>query len=407
MARELRKMKKSKIVVLISIVFGIVTYFVNDLMVEKIAKEIVLSSEQIVSNLGDGFFDVQIIDSDVSGGKVSQNFAIYLMDGSERIPEPVYVNHDAMVSFLGVKVEGRITLPKDKGLAAEFIKNISSFNEEVNYTFSSYDKETVLISKLNVGVINVDKNTQVELGEIRFSLVGTSHVNNSTFILQSLDFKDGEEHFHLGEVTLNTILNPSLRSYELRLDEGRIAARNGGVNVSDVKLKNEMILGEQTSLSYDWSIGLFDLNSPKIILPSSKFGMSGSLDGINEEGLKELSLMMDESKYDDALIKYMLGSGVKFYDLNLYLNDSKMFGYVALNKSEKKALDNHQLKKEVKHSIESEFDVVLTHEMIYKLNVKPKVLEKFWIKSDDGSYNTKIKVLLGNIWVNGIKISEN
>ncbi|HCE2428471.1 TPA: hypothetical protein NKQ37_004492 [Vibrio parahaemolyticus] len=400
-------MKKTIVAFVVVAACGTGGYFVNNLMIENVAQELIRSTERLAHDISDSYIDVQVIESKLIGDKVAQKFAIYLKNGAERHSQPVYLDHDATVALFGTKVEGQLGLPKDKGLSAEFIREVTSFNENIQYTLNPHNKSIDLQSSLNVGVINDGSRSQLKLGEINFNLVGSLEDNSSQFTISSIDFSERKESVHVGKVSLDTVVKPTLQSSIFTIDEGQLVVRKGGMNISDIQLKTEAVVSDKTSLHYNWTVGTFDLDSPDITLLSSKFGMQGSVEGLNTTTLMDLGTALEsnnESRIED-LFKEILGDGIAFSNINLYLNDSSLGGHITLNKANYKTVESYEFDDLLQRSINSELDIVVTSELMDKFKVPSHARQKLWVKDENANYTTKFKTALGKVTINDIKVN--
>lgn len=400
-------MKKTIVALAVVATCGVGGYFINDFMVDKVAQEVVNNVERFAHDASDSYVDIQVVESEIDGHNVAQKFAVYFIDGTKRHSQPIYVSHSAKIALFGSKVEGRLTLPKDKGLSAKFIQEVTSFNENIHYTFTPYNKAIDLKSSLNVGVISDGSRRQLKFGEVNFDLAGTLEDNKSKFTVDGIEFTERKESINLGTVAVETIVSPTLQSSTISLDKGQLIARQGGVNVSDIQLKTEAVIEEDTSLNYDWSVGSFDLDSPDITLLSSKFGMQGTLAGISTATLIELGSALESNKTNNAekLFKDILGNGLEFSSINLYLNDSSVTGHIELNKADYSTLRSYEVQRLLERSVSSELDIVLTPQMIEKLKVPSRSLEKLWTVDENQNYTTKFKLALGKATINGVNMN--
>lgn len=400
-------MNKTILTTTILAVLGGGAYFANSIIVDKVALEIASNAENIAHAYSDNNADIQVLKSDIKGSQVNQTFAIYFIDNGTRIDKPLYVNHSATISPFGYEVDGKLSLPKDKGLSEDIIKNVASFNEKINYKLKPSDESINLHSSLKLGVINVGYKSQLDIGEIVFSLNGTSENNSSKITLDSLNFTDRHENLRLGKVTIDTNVTPSLYSTNIDIANGGMLVKGGGLNIGHVQLKTEANIREKTTINFNWLANSIDLDSPDVTLLSTKLGVQGNIDGFKTKSL--VSLFETIEKQDDnkteSLMKDILGDGLELQNIKIFMNDSSVTGNISLNKSNYTMLRPYEIQRQIEREINSDLNVTLTPNMASTLNIDKGILNQLFSINKEQNYTSEIKTALGKITVNGRTIN--
>lgn len=400
-------MKKTVIAVgvIASIAGG--AFFANSAMIAEVANKVTITFEKQFYTLNSQFVDVQLIDTNIEGNTVNQRFAVYFKEGSKRHPEPLYVNHKALISPFGYNVDGNITLPKDKGLTAEFIKEITSFNERISYNLDTYRQSIDLNSNFVLGDINPDRNSRIKLGKVNFDLKGTLDDYQTTTVIDGLTISERKDNLRLGKVSLSTVNSPTYHETELNLYEGGFLDASDGINFQDVKFKTTVNVQENTGIGLNWEIGSLDLNSPKVSFLATRVGLSGQLEGLETDTLLALGEAVTNNNEAEleSLTKLLLGNGMTLSELNLFLNDSKMSGNVVLNKGNYENLQDSEIGNLLGRSISSDLDITITPKLAQVLQISAPFLDQYWNKNEVDNYYTKFQLALGKATMNGIPVN--
>lgn len=400
-------MKKTVIAVgvIASIAGG--AFFANSAMIAEVANKVTITFEKQFYTLNSQFVDVQLIDTNIEGNTVNQRFAVYFKEGSKRHPEPLYVNHKALISPFGYNVDGNITLPKDKGLTAEFIKEITSFNERISYNLDTYKQSIDLNSNFVLGDINPDRNSRIKLGKVNFDLKGTLDDYQTTTVIDGLTISERKDNLRLGKVSLSTVNSPTYHETELNLYEGGFLDASDGINFQDVKFKTTVNVQENTGIGLNWEIGALDLNSPKVSFLATRVGLSGQLEGLETDTLLALGEAVTNNNEAEleSLTKLLLGNGMTLSELNLFLNDSKMSGNVVLNKGNYENLQDSEIGNLLGRSISSDLDITITPKLAQVLQISAPFLDQYWNKNEVDNYYTKFQLALGKATMNGIPVN--
>ena len=400
-------MKKTVIAVgvIASIVGG--AFFANNAMIAEVANKVTITFEKQFYTLNSQFVDVQLIDSNIEGNRVNQRFAVYFKEGSNRHPEPLYVNHKALISPFGYSVDGYITLPKDKGLTAEFIKEVTSFNERISYNLDSYKQSIDLNSNFVLGDINPNRNSRIKLGKVNFDLKGTLDDYRTTTVIDGLTISERKDNLRLGKVSLSTINSPTYHETELNLYEGGFLDASDGINFQDVKFKTTVNIQDNTGIGLNWEVGSLDLNSPKVSFLATRVGLSGQLEGLETDTLLALGEAVTNNNEAEleSLTKLLLGNGMTLSELNLFLNDSKMSGSVVLNKGNYENLQDSEIENLLGRSISSDLDITITPKLAQVLQISAPFLDQYWNKNEVDNYYTKFQLALGKATMNGIPMN--
>lgn len=400
-------MKKTVIAVgvIASIAGG--AFFANSAMIAEVANKVTITFEKQFYTLNSQFVDVQLIDTNIEGNTVNQRFAVYFKEGSKRHPEPLYVNHKALISPFGYNVDGNITLPKDKGLTAEFIKEITSFNERISYNLDTYKQSIDLNSNFVLGDINPDRNSRIKLGKVNFDLKGTLDDYQTTTVIDGLTISERKDNLRLGKVSLSTVNSPTYHETELNLYEGGFLDASDGINFQDVKFKTTVNVQENTGIGLNWEIGSLDLTSPKVSFLATRVGLSGQLEGLETDTLLALGEAVTNNNEAEleSLTKLLLGNGMTLSELNLFLNDSKMSGNVVLNKGNYENLQDSEIGNLLGRSISSDLDITITPKLAQVLQISAPFLDQYWNKNEVDNYYTKFQLALGKATMNGIPVN--
>lgn len=400
-------MKKTVIAVgvIASIVGG--AFFANNAMIAEVANKVTITFEKQFYTLNSQFVDVQLIDSNIEGNRVNQRFAVYFKEGSNRHPEPLYVNHKALISPFGYSVDGYITLPKDKGLTAEFIKEVTSFNERISYNLDTYKQSIDLNSNFVLGDINPNRNSRIKLGKVNFDLKGTLDDYRTTTVIDGLTISERKDNLRLGKVSLSTINSPTYHETELNLYEGGFLDASDGINFQDVKFKTTVNIQDNTGIGLNWEVGSLDLNSPKVSFLATRVGLSGQLEGLETDTLLALGEAVTNNNEAEleSLTKLLLGNGMTLSELNLFLNDSKMSGSVVLNKGNYENLQDSEIENLLGRSISSNLDITITPKLAQVLQISAPFLDQYWNKNEVDNYYTKFQLALGKATMNGIPMN--
>lgn len=400
-------MKKTVIAVgvIASIVGG--AFFANNAMIAEVANKVTITFEKQFYTLNSQFVDVQLIDSNIEGNRVNQRFAVYFKEGSNRHPEPLYVNHKALISPFGYSVDGYITLPKDKGLTAEFIKEVTSFNERISYNLDTYKQSIDLNSNFVLGDINPNRNSRIKLGKVNFDLKGTLDDYRTTTVIDGLTISERKDNLRLGKVSLSTINSPTYHETELNLYEGGFLDSSDGINFQDVKFKTTVNIQDNTGIGLNWEVGSLNLNSPKVSFLATRVGLSGQLEGLETDTLLALGEAVTNNNEAEleSLTKLLLGNGMTLSELNLFLNDSKMSGSVVLNKGNYENLQDSEIENLLGRSISSDLDITITPKLAQVLQISAPFLDQYWNKNEVDNYYTKFQLALGKATMNGIPMN--
>ncbi|CAM4321786.1 hypothetical protein [Vibrio neonatus] len=398
-------MNKGILAVVIAGVVGSGTYVANKVMVDAAAEQLVNQVEDSVHNVNDNFLDIQIIKTEISGGDVEQEFAVYLTNGQERTPEPIYVTHNAKVAPFGLKVHGQLQLPKDKGLAAEFVKEVTSFNENIKYELSPTSQHFDLKSSLTLGVIS-DRHLSLKLGKLSLNVAGTVDDNAGQIIIDGAMFNENNNIFEIGKTTLDSVSSSTLHTADLTILNARVSDPSTQIAFNDVKLNTKATVGEKTDVYYDWVVGSLNVNTPQLSLPESTVGFKGKLGSFDTQKITAFNDAISNNQHtvaEDLLIR-ILGDGFTFSDVNMFVNDSNVKGQLTFNKANYGSLTGYQFESQVQNAISSEVDITLTPKLVTKLGIPQQMLNHFWTIDEANNYTTKVTLDNNKLMANGIPL---
>ncbi|PMG05355.1 hypothetical protein BCV00_13025 [Vibrio breoganii] len=398
-------MNKGLVVVAVAVALGGGAYYANNMMIDTAASELVKQVESVVEGTSDSVVDIQIVNTEVNKGDVKQELAVYITDGNNRIPTPLYVTHTAKVGTFGMNVDGKLVLPKDKGLAEEFIREVTSFNESFTYSFAPATQSFDVQSSLALGVIS-EHRSSAKIGKMTMNITGTADDHTGQIVLDGATLVDGDSSFKLGKVTFDSVSSLELHKADLLLADATIVDEMGSYSVKDVKLNAQADVGEKTKVSYDWAVGTLDINNPMVDLPQSKMGLKGKIGDFDTQKLIALSDAAANNQVpivEDVLFR-IVGDGISFSDVDLYLNDSSIKGSLEVGAEDYTGLNDHQMGQKLGSAIKSELDVTLSPELVSRIGLPPQALNGYFELTKDNRYTTKLLIDGNSVTANGLPL---
>ncbi|GAD81271.1 hypothetical protein [Vibrio ezurae] len=401
-------MKKSGIAVAVIVLAGGV-YVANNILVEKAANELVSYVEHLAHETSSSAHaDVQVLGSTVNGNQIEQELAIYVIDNGKRIENPIYITHSAQVGLFGFSVDGKLILAKDKGLAAMFISEVTSFNENINYTLRPTTHSIDLSSKLNIGVIQGKHKETTKIGEMAMAVSGTVEDSVMTFTVDGLNIHDYNGNmFNFGKLTIDQVTTAENHTLDITLSNGSILDPSGSLHFKDIKLLTSTGVGDMSAINYDWTIGSVDVNSATLTLDDFKMGLKGRLEGFDSNKLMDYSNLVSSHRLDeaDALFAEILGDGFKFSNIDFYVNDSSIKGGVVLTQRNYQGLPQRQITEAIADAMSVDLDVTLTPQVISRAGIPPKVTNQLMTMDEKNNYHSKIIIANGKVTANGVSLN--
>lgn len=387
-------------------------YGANLYLVNKAAQEVPVLTQKAISSVDKNVAEIKMLDSLIHGKNIHQEFAVYFGGDSRHNGKPLYVIHNAEIGFFGLSVKGGLTLPKDKGIAKTFTEEIP-FNEKVNYTYKLASQKIDLVSTFRIDPFDNNTQGKIESGTIHFSFKGNEKENSGEMSIDSLKLTDkGKNFLDIDNMGISFDHNKKSRSGKFSLDKMRFSVddhyRETNCKIKDMKVKSDWKLGSDSTLVNDWRIGSFSLKTGNLDLPSAKIGFSSKIKGLDIdkiEALGKASTLQDEEKFTQ-LMKKLYEKGLKIKDINLYMDDSNVTGFIGLNPSDYSNLhSSYEFGRKVGENITSELNIKLTKSLIKKLGipsefVKSVLTDVYSFKDEKEKYTAKIKIADGVTKIN-------
>nr|WP_253822534.1 DUF945 family protein [Vibrio europaeus] len=375
-------------------------------MVNQVANELTEQVEHVVKEVNTEYYDIQLIDSSLSGSDLTQRFAVYFIFDGQRQSEALYFTHSAKISPFGIEVKGELSFPKEKGIAAEYIKEIGSFNENVVYQLNPYTQNIDLDARLNLGNINYHK-TSVKVGELSLKLEGTPENSALVFAFDGVDVSENNESFRLGEVRLETgLLAGKLATTSLAIANGLFKSKyDRGFSFNDLSLKSSTNLNDKTTFEADWSLGGMKIFENHLTLSPVRF--AGKFHGFDSEQFRRLYAISGQSNSDAFadVMEEILESGFKASDVSFLVNDSTVNGHFKLAPTNIANVAISERIELIRSAIDYEFSLVLDEDTFNQMNLHPSIRDHYFNLERNGYYYSKLVKGANNLpLLNGVPL---
>lgn len=288
-------------------------------------------------------------------------------------------------------------------MAKEFIENVTSFNEEINYHLSTLGDDGELNVKLVLGAITgFQESTQI--GEINLKVESEGGTITSNTTMDSLVIESRRLKLNLENVNYKTVASSKDYHSSFNIDDLQFHENNDLINIRDLSFDNKVNSSDLSSVDFDWSIGSFDLNSASLIkLSNAKMGVSAKISGYNTAYIEELRDVIShgDTKRYEQLSRAINGDGYDISDFKFYLNNNEIIGDLSVEKTDYTNMSSHDYYAAFGNAIKSELDFTMTPMFKETVKANQNDINKYWTLQDDGNYTTKVKVSDGNITANG------
>ena len=402
-------MNKSVVAVGVALVIAAGAYGANTYLVGEVSEQLPIQVTEALVNLDNEFVEFRVLSSQSEGNAITQQIAAYLFDNGQQIGEPLFFKHFAEVGLFGVKVNGSISLPKDKGAAKEFIDAFSSFNESINYTLSTTTQHLDLIGELDVDEIVPSDYERLKIGKIVLTVKGneTDYVSNVS--LDGVNFKEFYDSISIGQVDFVVNQNGDDQTALFTADRFEFVkdlhSGKESVAVQGVSLKSTVSMAADTIVANDWQIDNVQVLIPGVNLPPVKLGFTSEMVGLDLKKIEELSQsnVGFDATHVERAAKELYGAGFDIKNINFHVNDSTIDGFVKLKPADYSEVPSYQITKVLGANIVSEFDVKITKKLVAAVKLPPQMLAHYMTEEDD-KFVGEIKLENGELLLNGKKI---
>ncbi|KMV28407.1 hypothetical protein AB733_23815 [Photobacterium swingsii] len=399
-------MKKIIIAIGCTAIIGGGAFVANNMLIKNAAETVTSEVESSLIGLKNKFIDVQLIDVEINNNNVKQDFAIYINNGSKRLPEPIYLKHTATVAPFGLSVEGNFSLPKDKGLTSTLIKEVASLNENIKYKFDTNNQSLDLQSNFSFGEINAGRSSSFKLGDVEILLNGNKDAFTTSTKIDGIRISKRREQVYLNGIELKTNTTNNTYHTEIIANDGGYNDRSGGVSFKDAKFDSAITIDDNTNLKLDWKVNSLDLQSSNITQLSNKLGLSGEINGVKTQDLSSLIDLIENNPTEEtikAALKSIIGNGIKFENINIFVNNSSTNGQLEIMPANYKGLTNRESGKAFEKSLKVDFNITITPKLVQLFEINQNVLDRLWNEEESGNYTTTFKQSLGKQFINGVK----
>ncbi len=400
-------MKKTIIAISCVAAIGGGAYVANNMLIQNAAEIVTSEVENSLIGLKNTFIDTQLINTDINHNHIRQSFAVYISDGSKRLPEPIYLNHTAIVAPFGLSVEGNFSLPKDKGLTSELIKEVASLNEKIEYKFDTSSQSLELQSNFSLGEINTGRSSSFKLGDVEFKFDGNKESFTTSTKIKGIRISERREQLYLNGLEFKSNVTNNTHHTEVIASDGGFNDRSAGVSFKDARFHSAITIADNTNLSLDWKVGSFDVQSPNITQLSNKLGLSGEIKDLNTQEINSFINLIEENATEEtieAAFKEIISNGVKFDDISIFVNESNTNGQIEIIPTNYKGLTSREAERAFENSLKVNFDITITSKLAKLLNINQRALNDLWNEDDSGNYNTTFKQSLGKQFINDVEV---
>ncbi|MEZ8888969.1 hypothetical protein AB6F11_13370 [Vibrio sp. 10N.247.311.14] len=399
-------MKKTLIAISCTAIIGGGALVANNMLIKNAAETVTSEVESSLIGLKNQFIDAQLIDTEINNNNIKQNFAIYINNGSKRLPEPIYLSHTATVAPFGLSVEGNFSLPKDKGLTSTLIREVASLNESIKYTFDTSNQSLDLQSNFSLGEINTGRSSNFKLGDVEILFKGNKEAFTTSTKIDGIRISERREQAYINGIELKSNITNDTHNTEIIANDGGFNDRSGGFSFKDAKFHSAITIEDNTSLKLDWKVDSLDLQSPNITQLSNKLGLSGEIKGVNTQELNSFIGLIERNPTEEtieAAFKSIIGNGIKFENINIFVNDSSSDGEIEIMPKNYKGLTNRESEEAFEKSLKVDFNVTITPKLVKLLEINQNALDRLWNEEESGNYTTTIKQSLGKTFINGVE----
>ncbi|WP_413282484.1 hypothetical protein [Vibrio sp. MA40-2] len=401
-------MKKTIIALSCAAIIGSGAFVANNMLIKNAAETVANEVESSLIGLKNKFIDAQLIDTEINNNNIKQHFAIYINNGSKRLPEPIYLNHTATVAPFGLSVDGNFSLPKDKGLTSTLVKEVASLNENIKYKFDTSNQSLDLQSNFSLGEINIGRSNNFKLGDVEILFNGNKEAFTTSTKIDGIRISERREQVYLNGIELKSNITNNTHHTEIIVNDGGYNDRSGGVSFKDAKLHSAITIEDNTSLKLDWDVDSLDLQSPNITQLSNKLGLSGEINQVNTQELNNFIDLIESNPTEEtiqATFKSIIGNGIKFENINIFVNDSNTDGKIEIMPTNYKGLTNRESREALENSLKIDFNITITPKLVKLFKINQSILDRMWNQEESGNYTTTFKQSLGKQFINGIEVN--
>lgn len=397
-------------------------YASNTYLVNKAAQEVPVHIQKFIDSANKDVVDIEILDTQINGKHITQEFAIYMIENGVRNSLPLYVMHNMDIGIFGLSAKGNLRLPKDKGFAKEFVENATQFTEKFDYTYTLASQDVDLISSMSFDPVENEQGERVEFGTVRFSATGNEEKNSGNLTLDSFQFTGiGTDLISIKDIELVFDNTRTRRQSDFSINKVNFSNTDTyhqtqtNIDIKDVKIVSDVTLDnkqENASVVNNWYVNDFSMKAPGFELPSSKLGFEAKIDKLN---IKKLNLISEAiaAQDEERLLRLTCGffeKGFKVSDIKVYMNDSDITGFVDVAPADYSTAETlYNAGMIVGQHINSELNIKLAKAQFAIFNipvemVAPLLTEQYHFTDEKDKFTGQVKIANGKTSINNVAV---
>ncbi|WPC75041.1 YdgA family protein [Vibrio porteresiae] len=388
-------------------------FVANNIMINKAGQEVTTEILHTLQNYENDSIQIQRLSSEVNGSKIEEQYVIYIIvDGKRADNLPIFFNHTAKIGLFASSINGNFTIVKDKGLAKKFIEEVTTFNDNIAYSFSTIDNNIDLKGEVQVGKIQ-DGLSYLELGELTFSSVGSSKQFSSTIHLPRLIYNKRDEQYSLSDFTIKSVGGENAPKNTFDIKTGKMSLLdnryNQSLQVSGFEWNTSLTNEPSATLTADIDIDKLNINIDNV--PKDNFDITLNLNvpGIPKSQLKEFSDVLAKGNISNHVVKkqaenilnQLLDNGINGNSFTLKVNDSLAKGSIALAPAKYSEMRPYQKRTQLIENLSAQVDFDLDKSLVQSFPTISPVMHHYFDVSPQDKYTATFKLTNGQPTLNG------
>ncbi|OCH21628.1 hypothetical protein [Aliivibrio logei] len=387
----------------------------NNYMIEKVGQEIPIQALNALESIDPQLLQVQRVSSQVNGKEIKEEYSFYfIIDGKRQQKLPLLVTHNAKIGLFGSNVNGTLSLPKDKGLAAEFIKEATTFNENITYTFSTTTQKLDLNADIQLGAIQSRRET-INIGKLSVNLIADSKEQVLKANLPTISLGDNFFALNMKGINLTLLDNIEANNSSIDFNLGDLNFQNTrskeGVRLSDSNLTINLVENETgANFSTNIDIQKVSLQAKQFATPDLSFNFKTAIEGIQLELLEELGDLSLHSKNNNSnkqqqeIIQQLFEAGINAKELSLSINESSINGNIQLKPANYNNIPKYEVDDAVIRNIYSQIDIIVDPNTIANISPLKSVVDRYFNAEPNGNFSASFELSNGQPMLNGMPL---
>ncbi|MUK63111.1 hypothetical protein GNP81_05435 [Aliivibrio fischeri] len=387
----------------------------NNYMIEKIGQEIPTQVLNGLEKIDPQLLQVQRVSSQINGKEIKEEYSFYfIIDGKRQQKLPLLMTHYAEIGLFGLNVNGNFALTKDKGFAAEFIKEVTTFNENITYTFSTTTQQLDLNGDIQLGAIQ-SRREKVNIGKLSFNLIADHKEQVLKANLPTISLGDSSFALNMKDIDLTLLDNIETNNSSINFNLGdfnfQSTRSKEGIRLSDSNWTINLAENETGSkFSTNINIQKASLQAKQFSVPNLNFNFKTAVEGIQLDLLEELgdialhSTSINSNKQQQEIMQQFFEAGINAKELSLSINESSINGNIQLKPDNYSNMPKYKVGDAVIRNIHSKIDIIVDPNTIANISPLKNVVDRYFNAEPSGNFSATFELSNGQPMLNGMPL---